>query len=295
MEQILGNPNTFDPNKPVIIAGPTASGKSALALEIAKAQGRVILNADALQVWSCWRVLSARPSEEDESSVPHFLFGHRAPGTDYSVGHWLREVSQLLAQHAAPVIVGGTGLYLTALTEGLADIPTIPKEVRDEADNLLSKSGPEPMLAVLDPATRARIDPLNPARIQRAWEVDRATGRGLAAWQDDTGPALLDRNSATCLWMDCNRDWLAARIDQRFDAMMEEGAIDEVRAVLPIWQPNAPWAKAIGAPELVGYLQGVIPLSDAICAAKAASRQYAKRQRTWLRKRMSGWQAIRRP
>lgn len=276
----------------MLIAGPTASGKSALALKIAQAQGRVIVNADALQVWSCWRVLSARPTREEEELAPHLLFGHRAPGQDYSVGHWLREVAAILRDHPAPVIIGGSGLNLSALTEGLADIPPVPADVRADADRRIADEGADKLLAELDPATRARIDPLNPARIQRAWEVLRTTGRGLAEWQAATGPALLPDGAATCLRLDCDRDWLARRIDQRFDRMLAEGALEEVRAILPIWNPAAPWAKAIGAPELVAYMQGVMPLEDAICAAKTASRQYAKRQRTWLRRRMGGWQGI---
>ncbi len=276
----------------MLIAGPTASGKSALALRIARAQGRVIVNADALQVWSCWRILSARPTIGEETLAPHLLFGHRAPGQDYSVGHWLREVAEILTRHPAPVIVGGTGLYLSALTEGLADIPPVPPEVRTEADLRLARAGPGAMLAELDAPTRARIDRANPARIQRAWEVLRSTGRGLADWQADTGPALLPAGSATLLRLDCDRDWLAERIDRRFDLMLEQGALDEIRAILPVWQPAALWAKAIGAPELIAYMQGALPLADAICAAKTASRQYAKRQRTWLRRRMGGWHGI---
>lgn len=277
----------------MLIAGPTASGKSALALRIAQAQGRIIVNADALQVWSCWRILSARPTRAEEARAHHRLFGHRAPGQDYSVGHWLREVAEILTQHPAPVIVGGTGLYLSVLTEGLADIPPVPPEVRAEADARLASAGPGAMLAELDAPTRSRIDRANPARIQRAWEVLRSTGRGLADWQADTGPALLPVGSATLLRLDCDRDWLAERIDRRFDLMLNEGALDEVRAILPIWQPGALWAKAIGAPELIAYMQGAMPLADAICAAKAASRQYAKRQRTWLRRRMGGWRGVR--
>lgn len=277
----------------MLIAGPTASGKSALALRIARAQGRAIVNADALQVWSCWRILSARPTIWEEEEAPHLLFGHRSPGQDYSVGHWLREVAETLANHPAPVIVGGTGLYLSALTEGLADIPQIAPEVRGEADLRLATEGPKALLAELDAPTHDRIDVANPARIQRAWEVLRSTGRGLADWQAETGPALLPAGSATLLRLDCDRDWLAERIDRRFDQMLDQGALGEVRAILPIWQPSALWAKAIGAPELVAYMQGATPLSDAICAAKAASRQYAKRQRTWLRRRMGGWCGIR--
>ena len=285
----------IDFDRPVLIAGPTASGKSALALRIAEAQGRAIVNADALQVWSCWRLLSARPTVAEETRAPHHLFGHKEPGAEYSVGHWLREVAEVLAHDPRPIIIGGTGLYLTALTEGLSDIPATPPEVRLEANRLMAMAGPEAMLAALDPATRARIDGNNPARVQRAWEVLQTTGRGLAEWQANTGAGLLPDGAATRIWLDCDRDWLAHRIDTRFDAMIGAGALDEVAAVLPQWDPQSLWAKAIGAPELVAYLQGVMTLPDAISAAKAASRQYAKRQRTWLRRRMHGWTALPRP
>ena len=148
------------------------------------------------------------------------------------------------------------------------------------------------MLAALDPATRARTDPLNPMRIQRAWEVQRATGRGLAEWQDSTGAPLLALKDATALRLDADRNWLADRIDRRFAAMLDDGAMDEARAVLPYWNPRAPWAKAIGAPELIAHLQGDINLREAIARAQAASRQYAKRQRTWFRTRMNDWTGL---
>lgn len=285
----------IDAEKPVLIAGPTASGKSALAIEIARQQGRRIVNADALQVWSCWRVLSARPSEAEEAAAPHLLFGHLDPGAPYSVGHWLREVENILAEDPRPVIVGGTGLYLTALTEGLADIPPTPAHIRDLANRRLADEGPDALLAEIDPDTRARIDVQNPARIQRAWEVQATTGRGLSDWQAETGPALLPEGSATLLRLECDRDWLADRIDARFDLMMSGGALDEVRRMLPLWDASALWAKCIGAPELVDYLMGVATQEDAISAAKAQSRQYAKRQRTWLRRRMTGWKPLARP
>lgn len=285
------------PNRPVLIAGPTASGKSALALEIAQNSGGVVVNADALQVWSCWRVLSARPSVEDEARAPHLLYGHRAPGQDYSVGHWLREVAPILADFQAgtgphPIIVGGTGLYFTALTEGLADIPPTPPELRAQADARRLAEGHAGMLAELDPATAARVDPLNPMRVQRAWEVMQATGRGLAAWQDATPAPLLPLSSCSALVIEAGRDWLAARIDRRFDQMLDEGALDEVRAVLPIWESEALWARAIGAPELVAHLRGKTTLAEARALAQAASRQYAKRQRTWFRARMGRWHKI---
>jgi tRNA dimethylallyltransferase len=273
--------------RPVLIAGPTASGKSALALEIAQVQGRGIVNADALQVWSCWRVLTARPTPEEEAQVPHHLYGHLAPGADWSVGHWLRAAAPLLA--AAPVVVGGTGLYFTALTEGLAEVPPVPPGVRAEADARLAAHGLAPLLAELDAETAARIDRANPARVQRAWEVLRATGRGLAAWQDAGAAPALPLARAETILLAPDRDRLAARIDRRFAAMLAAGALDEVRAVLRQWTPAAPWAKAIGAPELVAHLRNEIALADATSRAQAATRQYAKRQRTWFRARMGGW------
>jgi tRNA dimethylallyltransferase len=191
---------------------------------------------------------------------------------------------------AAPVIVGGTGLYLTALTEGLAEVPPVPPAVRAEADARLAAGGLSAMLADVDAATAARIDRVNPARVQRAWEVLRATGRGLAAWQDAGAAPLLPLASAEAILLAPDRDRLAARIDRRFAAMLDAGALDEVRALLPVWAPAAPWARAIGAPELAAHLRGEIGLAEAAARARAATRQYAKRQRTWFRSRMGGWQ-----
>ncbi|MGL4280936.1 MAG: tRNA (adenosine(37)-N6)-dimethylallyltransferase MiaA [Albidovulum sp.] len=282
----------LSPDLPALIAGPTASGKSALALEIASRQGGVIVNADALQVWRPWRILTARPTAEEEARAPHRLYGHVAPGADYSVGHWLREVAPLLRGPERVIITGGTGLYLTALTEGLAEIPPVPPEVRAEADRRMATEGPAAMLAELDLATAARIDRQNPARIQRAWEVSRATGRGLATWQDSTAAPLLPLDRAQPIVLMPDRDWLARRIDTRFDRMLAEGALDEVRRVLPFWDPAALWAKAIGAPELVAHLRGDMTLDAAREAAQAASRQYAKRQRTWFRSRMKAWRCV---
>lgn len=280
------------PDRPVLIAGPTASGKSGLALALARAQRRRIVNADALQVYACWRVLTARPSPDEDSQVPHQLYGHVATGQPYSVGHWLREVAALLAHDPRPVIVGGTGLYFSALTEGLANIPATPDAVRARADARMAGEGAGALLAELDATTVARIDTRNPARIQRAWEVQATTGRGLAAWQDDTGPAVLPLPGAHALVLRPDPDWLGARIDQRFAQMMGAGALDEVRAVLPHWAPAQPWARAIGAPELVAHLRGEMPLDQAVAAACTATRQYAKRQRTWMRNRLGHWPAI---
>jgi tRNA dimethylallyltransferase len=281
---------TITREAPVLIAGPTASGKSALAMDLAARDGRVVVNADALQVYDSWRLLTARPSVEDERALPHALYGHIGRDTPYSVGHWLREVTALLDRPV--VIVGGTGLYFTALTEGLADIPPTPPEVRALADSRMAAEGLAVLLAELDPATAARVDPLNPARVQRAWEVQAATGRGLAAWQDATGEPALPLSQAQALVIRPDVDWLNARIDRRFDAMMDKGALEEVRAELPFWQPNRPSARAIGAPELVAHLRGEMDLAKAVSAAKLSSRQYAKRQRTWFRSRMAGWRSV---
>lgn len=290
-----------DPERPVLIAGPTASGKSALALRIARAQGRVVINADALQVHACWSVLTARPPATDLAQAPHHLYGHVPRGADYSVGHWLREVAPLLARHPDAVIVGGTGLYLSALTEGLASIPPTPPAVRTRADALLRDEGPPALLAGLDAQTAARIDRQNPARLQRAWEVLQATGRGLADWQADTGPPILPLDAATSLVLMPARDWLNDRITARFAAMLREGALEEVRAALPHWpedagQPSAPlWTRAIGAPELVAHLRGQISLAQAEADATLATRQYAKRQRSWFRNRMKAWNRLELP
>lgn len=280
-------------DRPVLIGGPTASGKSALAMRIAAERGGVVVNADALQVWSCWRVLTARPSPEDEARMPHRLYGHVAPGTDYSVGHWLAEVETLLVSGQRPVVVGGTGLYFAALTQGLAAIPPVPAAIRAEADAIrLTEGGLDRMIAALDPQTAAGIDLRNPARIQRAWEVQRTTGRGLSRWQADTPPPLIRPDAALALRLTAPRDWLASRIAHRFDIMLREGALDEARAMRPAWQPQAQWARAIGAAELIRYLDGELSLDEARSRSVAATRRYAKQQGTFFRGRLSGWPEI---
>ena len=275
---------------PVLIAGPTASGKSALAMELAARDGRVVVNADALQVYGCWRVLSARPSVADEAVVAHALYGHVGRNGAYSVGHWLREVGALLDRPV--VIVGGTGLYFSALTEGLAAVPQVPPEVRAEADALRLGGGLARMRAEVDAETAARTDMANPARVQRAWEVLRATGRGLAAWQRVAAAPLLALERCEALVVRPEVGWLDARIAARFSAMLDAGALDEVRAELPEWDPARPSARAIGAAELVAHLRGDCDLAEASQAATLATRQYAKRQRTWFRSRMKAWRSV---
>nr|WP_245897851.1 tRNA (adenosine(37)-N6)-dimethylallyltransferase MiaA [Pseudoprimorskyibacter insulae] len=279
----------LDPKRPVLIAGPTASGKSALALEIAAAQGGVIVNADAIQVFSDWRVLTARPSPQDEAEAKHLLYGHIPGDQDYSVGHWLRDLAPILQGPDRPIIVGGTGLYFTALTQGLADIPATPPQVRATADARIAAEGFGALLAELDEATRDRIDTRNPMRVQRAWEVLQTTGRGIADWQDNTPPPLLPPDHCQPIVFTVPTQWLNDRIERRFDKMVETGALDEARANLTDWHPGLPSAKAIGAAELIAHLKGEISLNEAKDRATIATRQFAKRQRTWFRSKMGAW------
>ncbi|MGB7241993.1 MAG: tRNA (adenosine(37)-N6)-dimethylallyltransferase MiaA [Sulfitobacter sp.] len=280
--------NEVPARQPILIAGPTASGKSDLALQISETFGGVIVNADASQVYDCWRVISARPGPGDLARAKHCLYGHVAATDPYSAGHWLREVAPLLGHAERPIIVGGTGLYFSALTKGLADIPATPAAIRATGDALDLGT----MLAVLDPATVSRIDNRNRARVQRAWEVFQSTGQGLAAWQDRTGPPLLPRAHCTAIVFQSDPDWLAARIEQRFDQMLEQGALDEVRAQLDFYDPTLPAHRAIGVPEIMAHLKGAISLAQAKSDAVIATRQFAKRQRTWFRSKMRDWIAF---
>lgn len=278
----------IDPRRHLVIAGPTASGKSALALAVAQSQGGLIVNADALQIWSCWRVLTARPSAQDEAAAPHALYGHVSLSHSYSVGDWLRDVEGLLDQRL--IVVGGTGLYLSALTRGLAYIPQIPPAIRAAGDDILTRpDGLRQMLTDLDDLTRNRIDRQNPARVQRAWEVLKATGRGLSDWQADTPPPLIAPSECQRLVLQADRNWLAERIALRFHAMISEGAMAEVERILPEWRPEKQWARAIGAPELIACLRGELDLDHAVERAIIATRQYAKSQRIWFRNRMKDW------
>ncbi|MEN8831314.1 tRNA (adenosine(37)-N6)-dimethylallyltransferase MiaA [Pacificibacter sp.] len=294
--QISHHLAALSPEQPVLIAGPTASGKSALALEIAERQGGVIVNADALQVFDNWRVLTARPPAQDEARAPHALYGHVSGTSAYSVGHWLRDATPFLTSGQRPIFVGGTGLYFSALTEGLVEIPPTPDSIRAEGNARRAQDGDHlGLLADLDaedPQTAQKVDRLNPMRVQRAWEVLRATGQGLAAWQAMTPPPALPLETAYPIVMDADKDWLNDRIAQRFQIMLDSGALEETQANLPNWDPTLPSSKAIGAPELIAYLQGDMTLARAKEAATVATRQFAKRQRTWFRARMKSYHHI---
>ena len=288
------------PIAPILIAGPTASGKSALALALARRLGGAVINADSQQVYRDWRILTARPTPEDETRAPHFLYGHLALEAEYSAGAWLRDVAEALEdcrdRDLWPIITGGAGLYFKALTEGLAPIPPIPPEIRANAGAELERLGLAGLHAELsrrDPETAAALDRANPARVLRAWEVLQATGTGLAAWHGTTAPALLPLDRTVAFALTPPRAWLMARCDARFDAMLEQGALDEAARVMALGlDPGLPGMKALGAPELMAHLAGEISLDAAASRAKTSTRRYAKRQLTWVRNQMFHWQVL---
>jgi tRNA dimethylallyltransferase len=280
-----------------LIAGPTASGKSALALALAERHGGCVINADALQVYGCWRVLTARPGDAELARAPHMLYGHVGCAVRYSVGAWLRDVAEALAEarrrDLRPIVVGGTGLYLSVLTEGLADIPEVAADIRARSEALLAAGRLDALLADLardDPATLARIDRGNPMRVQRAWEVLNATGRGLSEWHRTMRPPLVPPAAAVRLVIDLETASLNKCIEMRFNEMLQHGALDECCRFLAAGHPlDAPSGRALGAAQLVGYLQGEVSLEAAVADSITATRQFAKRQRTWFRNRMTDW------
>jgi len=281
----------------VLIAGPTASGKSALALALAARIGGIVINADSMQVYRELRILTARPGPDDEDTAPHRLYGHVPAAEAYSVGRWLDDLASVLAEArgsgAVPIVVGGTGLYVTAATTGLAAIPDIPPEIREELRAEAARLHPAALharLAVEDPAMAARLRPSDPQRILRALEVLRATGRSLATWQADPLSPPLIGPDAVRLVLAPDRALLRARIDARFEAMMAEGALDEVRALAALGlDPALPAMRALGVAELRAALAGAMPLGEATTRATAETRRFAKRQQTWFRNRMADW------
>lgn len=284
---MLINIDKIPKDKPVLIAGPTASGKSSLALAIAERDGGQIINADALQVFDCWQALSARPDASETARAVHHLYGHVPYAVRYSTGHWLRDVAPLL-KGGRPIIVGGTGLNFTSLTEGLAEIPEISRDIRQQANDL----NLEAMLDALDKRTTDTMDTANRARVQRAYEVLQATGRSIRDWQDETPPPLLPLQDTYPIVLTADKEWLNDRMERRFDQMLENGALDEARALLPHWDPELPASRAIGGPELIAHLNGEMSLAEAKTRANIATRQYAKRQRSWFKARMKQWQHV---
>ncbi|MCY0094359.1 tRNA (adenosine(37)-N6)-dimethylallyltransferase MiaA [Hoeflea ulvae] len=285
----------------ILIAGPTASGKSALALQMAREHGGEVVNADSMQVYGVLDRLTARPDAHDLGQAPHHLYGHVPPVTAYSTGLWLDQATQAIAgiraRGALPVVVGGTGLYFRALTGGLSDMPAIPEPVRTELRARLESEGVEALhaeLARLDPEMGARLRPADRQRILRALEVVTATGQSITAFQGRGGATIVDPQTAHCIVIDPDRAVLHDRINRRFSKMVEEGALDEVRALLALdIPPQHPAMKAIGVSQLAEYLAGHLSLDQAVELASTATRQYAKRQMTWFRNQLDAqWERV---
>jgi tRNA dimethylallyltransferase len=278
-------------NTAVLIAGPTASGKSALALALAETYNGVIINTDSMQVYRDLRVLTARPSRSEEARAPHRLYGHVDAAVNFSAGAWVADAAKALAaaraQNRLPIFAGGSGLYFKALTRGLSAVPPIPSAVRDSVRARLQQDGVEALHALLaqrDPASAERLKPRDRTRIARALEVVEATGRSLTEWHRDGLPPLLPPGSFTAVFLEPERDELYARIDARFEAMLQAGALDEVAALAERGlDPLLPAMKAHGVPALMRHLGGELTLEQAAAIGRADTRHYAKRQFTWFR------------
>ena len=277
--------------KPLLIAGPTASGKSALALTLAQKAGGVVINTDSMQVYRDLRVLTARPTVEEEALVPHWLYGHVDASINFSAGAWVGDAAKMLdearAQNRLPIFVGGSGLYFKALARGLSAVPPIPPEVRNSVRARLEHDGVEALHAELarrDPVSAGRLKPRDRSRIARALEVVEATGRSLTDWHREGLPPLLPPGEFTALFLSPERDALYARIDTRFDAMLKAGALEEVeRLAARKLDSLLPAMKAHGVPALIRHLEGRLTLEEAATIGRADTRHYAKRQFTWFR------------
>jgi tRNA dimethylallyltransferase len=284
----------------VLIAGPTASGKTALAIDMARARGGVIINADSMQVYSVLDRLTARPDAQELAAAPHRLFGHVSPSVRYSTGAWLEDVRAVIQDvdglNQELIFVGGTGLYFDSLTKGFASVPPIPADVVREVEKLiqdLDAQGRMAMLAEADPVAAERLGVADPQRVVRAVAVRRATGRALSTFQSDNGQALLDGYALEKIVLMPERGLLRQRIADRFEAMMAAGADGEVAALRALdLDPSLPAMKAIGVGEISAWRDGTISRDEAIEKAVTATRQYAKRQSTWFRNRMSDWRFI---
>ncbi|MCO5130946.1 MAG: tRNA (adenosine(37)-N6)-dimethylallyltransferase MiaA [Xanthobacteraceae bacterium] len=277
--------------KAVLIAGPTASGKSALALDLAQRCGGVVINTDSMQVYRDLRVITARPTPAEEARAPHRLYGHVDAAVNYSAGMWVSDAARVLAEARAerrlPIFTGGSGLYFKALTRGLSAVPAVPPEVRDAVRARLDRDGPEVLhdeLRRRDPAAATRLKPRDRSRVARALEVIEATGRALTDWHRDALPPLLPPEQTTAVFLAPERDALYARIDARFTTMLDSGALEEVRRLSARrLDPLLPAMKAHGVPALIRHLAGELPLEQAAAIGRLDTRRYAKRQFTWFR------------
>jgi tRNA dimethylallyltransferase len=270
----------------LIIAGPTAAGKSALAMALAARLGGAVVNADAMQCYRELRVLTARPSAADEAAVPHFLYGVRAAAEAANAAWWRGAALEVMGRVELPILCGGTGMYLAAMLKGIADVPEVDAAARAEARGLLAEIGAAALherLMAVDPQTGAKLKPGDSQRVARAWEVWRGTGHGLAYWQA-RGPAGLSGWRVKMVLVDPPREVLRAAIEARFAGMLEAGAVEEVRGLLALGlDPDLPLMRAHGVPELAAYLRGEIGLEEASRRAVLATAQYTKRQGTWFR------------
>jgi tRNA dimethylallyltransferase len=279
----------------VLIAGPTASGKSAAALDLAQEIGGALINADAMQVYTEAPILTAQPDQHARTQAPHLLYGHVPARELYSVGRYAEDARGALAESRAmgkvPIFVGGTGLYFTALTQGLADIPPVPTEVRSKARALLDEIGVGALhvrLSARDPETAAALRSTDPQRVVRAWEVLEATGRPLIQWRKEQGPPLLEGLKLARFVLDPPRPLLRDRIAERFEAMLGHGGEEEALALSGL-DPALPAAKLLGLRQLAAHAEGKLSREDAIAQAVTATRQFAKRQLTWFRNRMGDY------
>jgi tRNA dimethylallyltransferase len=286
--------------RPVLIAGPTASGKSALALELAQASGGVIINTDSMQVYRDLRIITARPTPEEEARAPHRLYGHVDAAVNFSAGAWIADAAVVLAearaQNLLPIFVGGSGLYFKALTRGLSAVPPIAPDIREAVRARLERDGVEALHAELarrDPANADRLKPRDRIRIARALEVVEATGRSLTDWHRDGLPPLLPPGTFRALFLAPDRDALYAGIDARFDAMLAAGALAEVaRLAARQLDPLLPAMKAHGVPALLAHLKGELTLEQTAEIGRADTRHYAKRQFTWFRHQLPEFQWV---
>jgi tRNA dimethylallyltransferase len=291
---------SFKSAEAVLIAGPTASGKSAFAIDLALRCDGVLINADSMQVYRDLQIVSARPSAEDEQRVPHFLFGHVDGAVNYSVGHWLEDVARLLPairkSRRLPIFVGGTGLYFKALTQGLSSIPRVPQAVRARLraeTEALSPGLLHERLAACDPVMAAKLRPSDPQRLLRALEVFMATGQSLATFQHQKSPPLLDAGTCEALFLAPDREQLRMRIEARFTAMLEQGALEEVRQLAARGlDASLPVVRAHGVPHLMRHLSGEIGLEEAARQAIAETRQYARRQFTFARHQLPAFRHV---
>jgi tRNA dimethylallyltransferase len=281
----------------ILIAGPTASGKSGLALRLAERLGGAVINADSMQVYGDLRVITARPTVEEEARVPHLLYGHVDAAENYSVGRWLADARAALEEAAArrliPIFAGGTGLYFKALTTGLAAVPPVDVDIRTEVRSRLDAHGPAVLHAELarqDPAAAERLSPNDRVRIARALEVVLSTGRPLVDWHREGLPPLLDPARVVRVFLAPDRAELYRRIDARFSVMLEAGALAEVEAFAARkLDPLLPAMKAHGVPWLIRHLAGEMSMEEAADKARADTRHYAKRQFTWFRHQLADW------